>query len=77
MDHSQIVLHYAFFVQQEWLDRTHLLEDVRMANLPETVSSRSIQGYVVPRLIRILCQIPSVISRKVKERYNEARNRRT
>ena len=60
LDRSQIVLHYSFFVQQDWLDRTSLLEDIRAANLPGSKSqiaglltrSARISRHIVPALKR-------------------------
>ena len=37
LDCRQIALHYTFFVQQRWLDRSPLIEDIRKANLADTV----------------------------------------
>ena len=34
-DAHAVCHHYTFFNQQDWLDRTSLLEDIRRANLPE------------------------------------------
>ncbi len=67
LDCSQIVLHYSFFVQQEWLDRTSLLEDLRAANLPGR------QGYLQrtgARARRIAKQIPSAIRRRMAKSSN-------
>ncbi|MCB1071147.1 MAG: hypothetical protein KDL31_12400 [Kiritimatiellae bacterium] len=58
LDHRQIVLHYTFFVQQEWLDRSTLLEDIRRVNLGERPSP-------MDRWSRIAQQIPSVVKRKL------------
>jgi hypothetical protein len=62
LDCAQIVLHYSFFVQQEWLDRTTLLEDIRRANLPDTVVSTS---WPPPRLLRVARQVPSILRRRL------------
>ena len=56
-----LVHHYSFFVQQDWLDRTSLLEDIRNANLPQKLRGLA---YHVPRWTRIAQQIPKVISRR-------------
>ncbi len=56
-----LVHHYAFFVQQEWLDRTSLLEEIRRANL----------GPIDPlaagaaRCGRIARQIPAILRRRL------------
>ncbi|NCC60182.1 MAG: hypothetical protein EOM12_04420 [Verrucomicrobiae bacterium] len=55
---DSIVHHYSFFVQQRWLDRTRLLEDIRNANLPRHLHVHS----PVPRIRRILSQIPRYIA---------------
>jgi len=66
LDCSQIVLHYSFFVQQDWLDRTSLLEDVRIANLPGTLSHSSLTGYHLPHWIRTARQVPRVLGRRLR-----------
>jgi len=60
-----LVHHYSFFVQQEWLDRTSLLEDLREANLQ--VRPSAWQRFT-HRGVRIARQIPGVIRRRVTER---------
>ena len=64
LDCSQIALHYSFFVQQEWLDRSSLLEDIRAANLPGTLSLAQRAG--LTRMTRIAKQIPGVIRRRIE-----------
>lgn len=61
LDQSLLVLHYSFFVQQEWLDRSSLLEDIRKANLPGTSS------FAAPamRWIRMARQIPGILKRRL------------
>lgn len=61
MDQSLIVLHYAFFVQQEWLDRSSLLEDIRAVNLPGT----SPWGAPLLRWWRLALQIPGILKRRL------------
>ncbi|MCS6772447.1 MAG: hypothetical protein NZ740_10590 [Kiritimatiellae bacterium] len=62
LDCRQIALHYTFFVQQEWLDRTQLLEDIRAANLPDTLTwAHRMQ---LTRAVRIAKQIPNIIRRR-------------
>lgn len=58
-----LVHHYSFFVQQNWLDRTSLLEDIREANLPH---APGILHRTTARLIRIVRQIPGAIMRRIK-----------
>jgi hypothetical protein len=59
---DHIVLHYSFYVQQDWLDRTTLLEDIAIqfgwmsAGNPFTRHA--------PRLWRFARQIPSIIKRR-------------
>jgi hypothetical protein len=55
-----LVHHYAFFVQQDWLDRTNLLEAIRAANVPGSPPPSAL-----PRLCRIARQIPGAIKRKL------------
>ena len=62
LDCSQIVLHYSFFVQQDWLDRSSLLEDIREINLHER---RGFTGRYIPRATRMVRQIPSILKRRL------------
>jgi hypothetical protein len=62
LDCSQIVLHYAFFVQQDWIDRSTLLEDIRRANLPGTQPAL---GAVFARTSRVTKQIPGILQRRL------------
>lgn len=59
-----VVHHYTFFNQQDWLDRSSLLEDIRAANLPATAWERSAIGRGLPRAVRILRQTPSILRRR-------------
>ena len=61
VDQSLVVLHYSFFVQQEWLDRTSLLEDIRKVNLPGTAP------WTAPamRRWRLAKQIPGILKRRL------------
>lgn len=61
VDQSLLVLHYSFFVQQEWLDRSSLLEDIRTTNLPGTASCTA----RLSRSIRIARQIPGILKRRL------------
>lgn len=56
-----LVHHYSFFVQQAWLDRTNLLEEIRRVNLPDT--HRPWAG-AFARLIRIARQVPAALQRR-------------
>ncbi len=60
-----IVHHYSFFVQQNWLDRTSLLEDLREANLQTPPSAWQRFAH---RGVRIARQIPGAIRRRVAKR---------
>lgn len=62
LDCSQLVLHYSFFVQQEWLDRTSLIEDIRRVNLPGTQSRLA---SLLARAARLARQVPAIIRRRV------------
>lgn len=64
LDCRQIALHYTFFVQQEWLDRSTILENIRSANLADTVTLAD--RLQIHRLHRITRQIPSIVKRKWK-----------
>lgn len=65
LDQSLIVHHYSFFIQQEWLDRTSLLEDLRAANMPDTIRVRSLSQYHGPRWVRMARQIPGIVKRRM------------
>jgi hypothetical protein len=60
---DHIVLHYSFFVQQDWLDRTTLLEDISI----EFGLMKSGNNFTrhFPRLKRLSAQIPSIIRRRL------------
>lgn len=60
-----LVHHYSFFVQQDWLDRTSLLEDIRLANLPGTIRGKSFSQHHWPRLLRLAKQAPRVLKRRL------------
>lgn len=66
LDQSLMVLHYAFFVQQEWLDRSSLLEDIRRVNLPGT--SNWMQRTGLTRAARLARQIPGILRRRLAPR---------
>lgn len=60
-----LVQHYSFFVQQDWIDRTSLLEDIRAVNLPGTLSKHSLARYHLPRWVRIAQQVPAALRRRI------------
>lgn len=60
-----LVHHYSFFVQQHWLDRTGLLEDLRAANLPPPSGRVGPARYYAPRLLRIARQVPETLVRRM------------
>lgn len=62
LDCRQIALHYTFFVQQEWLDRSSLLEDLRAANLSDTVTLA--HRLRLTRAARIAKQLPGILRRR-------------
>lgn len=66
-----VVHHYTFFNQQDWLDRSSLLEDIRAANLPVTGWERSVLGRTIPRARRLLGQAPAVLSRKIHSKADK------
>jgi hypothetical protein len=70
LDCSQIALHYSFFVQQEWLDRSNLVEDLRIANLPDTTSGKTMMDYHMPRACRVIRQIPGILRRRLLKNAN-------
>lgn len=57
-----LVHHYSFFVQQDWLDRSTLLEDVRRANLPDTYRALPAR---LARGMRIARQVPRVVKSRL------------
>ena len=61
LDQELLVLHYSFFVQQDWLDRTSLLEDIRRTNLPGTLGcgSRLLPAW------RLAKQLPRIVRRRL------------
>jgi hypothetical protein len=61
VDQSLVVLHYSFFVQQEWLDRTSLLEDLRRINAPGTSSPWA----PLARGWRVAKQLPGIVKRRI------------
>jgi hypothetical protein len=62
VDQSLVVLHYSFFVQQEWLDRSSLLEDIRATNLPGTAPCLA----PALRWVRMARQIPGIVKRRLE-----------
>jgi hypothetical protein len=65
LDCTQIALHYSFFVQVEWLDRTSLLEDIRRINLPGTLTLAQQIG--LHRAARVTRQIPEIVRRRLNK----------
>jgi hypothetical protein len=63
-----VVHHYTFFCQQGWLDRSALLEDLRIANLPTSAWQRSVLGRALPRAVRICRHIPDILKRRLSTR---------
>ena len=63
MDMCLIVQHYSFFVQQDWLDRSNLLEDISEINLNQK-SSNVMRLY--RRMERITKQVPRIVERRLK-----------
>ena len=61
LDSHAVCHHYTFFNQQDWLDRTSLLEDLRRANLPGTLP---FYAPLLPRL-RFLSQLPRILRRRL------------
>lgn len=64
--HDALVHHYSFFVQQNWLDRSHLLEDIRVENLPDTMRKKELFRYEWPRWLRCAKQLPGILARYIK-----------
>lgn len=60
-----LVHHYSFFVQQDWLDRSSVLEDIRLVNLPGSGFSKWSPSYHLPRAVRIAQQLPRVVKRRI------------
>lgn len=56
-----VVHHYSFFVQQNWLDRTSLLEDLREANLGDRTGPIA---RFTARMGRTIPQIPDALKRR-------------
>lgn len=69
---NTLVHHYSFFVQQDRLDRSSLLEDIQQANL------RSRLGWFrheFPRWNRVLKQIPRAVIRRITASLRPCRAR--
>lgn len=64
IDQSQVALHYSFFVQQEWLDRTSLVEDLKRANLPDCAGLTD--RLQLPRMRRVIRQLPGILQRRLR-----------
>lgn len=60
-----LVHHYSFFVQQNWLDRTPLLEDLRSANLPDRLTPLQ---RALPRALRTARQIPGAVVQRLRRK---------
>ena len=58
---NTLMHHYSFFVQQDWLDRTSLLEDLRRANLPQ----KHLVTIDLSRWVRIARQLPRIAQRRL------------
>ena len=61
-----VLHHYSFFVQNAWLDRTSLLEDLRCVNLPGTLKAGSM-AYNLPRWQRSAQQVPDALKRRLSK----------
>ena len=59
-DAHAVCHHYTFFNQQDWLDRTPLLEDIRRANLPGPLPF----GSVLAPAWRLAKQLPRIAGRR-------------
>ena len=60
-DAHAVCHHYTFFNQQDWLDRTSLLEDIRRANLPDALP----WGAGLRPAWRFAKQLPRIASRRL------------
>lgn len=60
-DGHAICQHYTFFVQQDWLDRTGLLEELRRANVPGTSSALD----PLRPALRLFRQLPRIVRRRL------------
>lgn len=59
-----LVHHYSFFVQQDWLDRSTLLEDLRKANVPAD-ANMGFWRRQCPRILRLVAQTPRILRRRL------------
>ena len=59
-DAHAVCHHYTFFNQQDWLDRTSLLEDILRANLPGTMPP----GAGLRPVWRLAKQVPRIVRRR-------------
>ena len=60
-DAHAVCHHYTFFNQQDWLDRTSLLEDIRRTNLPGTLP---LGAGILPSW-RLAKQLPRIVRRRL------------
>jgi len=65
LDRKALAIHYSYGVQQEWIDRSPLLEELQHALVPgrPAPGSFAAQG---ARLQRILPQLPRAAARKFR-----------
>jgi len=64
LDRKTIAIHYSYGVQQDWIDRSTLLEDIR-CSLVGDLKKNSL-AYHLPRWKRIIPQIPRATRRKLQ-----------
>jgi hypothetical protein len=63
-DAHAVCHHYTFFNQQDWLDRTSLLEDIRRTNLPGTLP---FGAGLLPKW-RFAKQLPRIAARRLRRK---------
>ena len=71
IDRKPIALHYSYGVQQDWIDRSHLLEDIALKNMPNAPCPGHLT-YWTPWIKRIAMQAPKALQRKLKHLFKAA-----
>lgn len=63
---DSLVQHYSYFVQQDNMDRSHIMEDLRRVNMPGTIGGAFSWSYQWPWVKRVLLQAPRALRRKAR-----------
>jgi len=66
VDRKNIALHYSYYLQQDWIDRSSVLEDICLHNTDLMPQGKTFANYTAPRLKRVAKQTPRSVKRKLK-----------